>query len=288
MKPDLISVEPTKLEPTKKSIQDGLGWPLQKSIVNLRSMLTASKNTGLTHRDNFHCAVIEFNFVHGQPTLIDNPLESTPLFFEPKMAWNNSTGARMTVAGTPWINPAKRKDKKIEITLDFDLRHTLPRLRLLANGQSIANAAAVPVSWPTVSTADPYGIITVASNGAGPTNTRVRFGEAGVYAYTGNIGFNNSAAGTRYVESGIDQNGTLTMYNRPTEDARLPLAAGGTYTNIAGQVVVAAGSYLEIYAFQDSGAVLNLTSNSLTNLSVVRICNDSTPTGMVRGVLWGG
>lgn len=286
MKADFPIVEVDALPP---ELRARVGTPLYRAMTQQRAMLQGN----LTHRDNFNCAIVEWEFKHGREELFANPLPNgvTPLAFEPLEAWDTVTRAPMTVLGTPRFNRTRRDDGRLPITINFDLRHTEPRARFTANAsQTLTTAGAnKPLSWPNTIVADPAGVISITSNGAGPTNTRVTVSQPGTYAFFGTIEYGANVTGTRWAFTNKNDNGAgnATIGIIFSFSSVMCLTDGNnTSVGHAGEIPLSAGDYFEVNGWQNSGATLTVLSR--TFLNVHRLHNDSTPTGTVRGVLWGG
>lgn len=115
--------------------------------------------------------------------------------------------------------------------------------------QSILNAA------PTIVLLDSedydvggmHSIVSQTSRGVVPS------GQDGTYHYSGQVSFAPNAAGYRYIE--VLKNGTTVIAYTTGVDSP---SASVTSLPISGDVVLAAGDYLELRATQASGGALNI------------------------------
>lgn len=285
MKADFPIVE---VDALPAELRQRVGTPLYRALTQQRTMLQSN----LTHRDNFNCAVVEWSFKHGVETLFSNPLPNgvTPLGFEVIEAWDPTTRSPMSVVGTPLFNRVRRDDGMLPITVNYDLRHTEPRLRVTKNAaQSLANNTNESLTWQTLIRQFPVPATPGISNGIiyvdSGTASRIRVTEAGQYLVSASVYFATSAVGVRdlwFAKNGsaAERWGTTQIIN-----------AGAVETGITAtdQVPMVPGDYLTILAFQNSGGALNALSTGFpTSVAINRLYNDSTPTGIVRGIVWGG
>lgn len=137
------------------------------------------------------------------------------------------------------------------------------RASLTAN-QSIADVTSVKLIFNAESfdyTADYAGM---HDNSTNPTRLTVPAGESGVYLIVGTAAFSANATGIRNLEILVDnatQAATFTSDN----------AGAGFATQIQTTAIyyLAAGSYVELRAYQNSGGALNVLSGA--NLSMAKI-----------------
>ncbi len=128
--------------------------------------------------------------------------------------------------------------------------------------QNVANATWTAVQWNTADLADVSSNLTLASNGAGPTGTRITATAAGIYQITGNITFPQASTGLRYVA--VDKNTNGTHVDASTIERVSFAAPSGDIFGVpfATQVKLAASDYIEVHCFQNSGASLALPTGA--------------------------
>jgi hypothetical protein len=244
-------------------------------------------------RVNEAFAQFEQEFVHGVETLFPNPfgVSSTkhPIALLSGVA-EDDDGNALAIASYKISEP--RTDGNIGITVEYDLRHTEPYAEYRLNGdQSTTNNIETPVSWGTVVTADAAGVISITSNGGAPLSSRITVSEAGVYDFTGQISWATNATGKRFVFGVANNNGAGATV--PIRGYSEVPAVTGDYTalDFSFRWPLSAGGYVEIFALQNSGGALALKGADAAYhpaIQVSRYRNDSTPTGIVRGVLIAG
>jgi hypothetical protein len=119
-------------------------------------------------------------------------------------------------------------------------------LYLNAN-QSTANATQVGVSFDL----EVYDTNSFHSNTVNPTRMTIPTGLGGKYLVTSTIPFAPNATGQRIAY--VFKNGAFVYINR-----QIAGASGDTWLNFAYTLQLAAGDYVEIVTYQDSGSSLNI------------------------------
>lgn len=123
-----------------------------------------------------------------------------------------------------------------------------------AIAQSISNAAVTPdaISWDTVTKDSAGGF-------AAGNPTRYTAQRAGWYQLSGGVGFAANATGIRTAQ--FTKNGTSIVGTQ----TKLLAVSGGIVTAVPAwtvQVELAIGDYVELRAFQNSGAGLNTSTET--------------------------
>lgn len=132
---------------------------------------------------------------------------------------------------------------------------------------SIATAALTAVPFD----AEAYDDATPMHDNA-TNNTRLTAATAGIYLVTGSLVYAAAAGGT--IREAIIRKGGATVYG----GQQAPPGGGAIRSDVtvAAQVDLAAAEYVELLAYQDSGAGLNVetsngTTGTVTHFSMVRI-----------------
>lgn len=278
MKADFPIVEAEAFPP---ELRQRVGTPLFRALTQQRAMLQSH----LTHRDNFNCAVVEWTFKHGVETLFANPLPNgvTPLAFEVLEAWDPTTRAPMSVVGTPRFNRTRRDDGLLPITVEYDLKHTEPSAELAATAaQTLTTGIETPITWNS-NTFNGSAISVVSSSD-------ITVSEAGYYVFTANLTYDANVTGVRDIW--FRKNATALSANLAKGFVQAEAVEDGSATGVSSSAAfqLSAGDFVRCVGFQNSGGNLNVRGDSAggRNCQVFRTRNDSTPTGTVRGVLWGG
>jgi hypothetical protein len=257
--------------------------PVDQTLGRVRDMLDSK----LTIADNMNAAIITLSATHGQEVPLANPLTGQPAGFQVIEA-HDSNGNPLSVVGSPKLNRS-RTDGLLGITVEYVPKQPYAEFR--PNGdQNTADNAEVPVSWGTTVLADSAGVISITSNGSAPLSSRITVSEAGVYDFTGQVSWAANATGKRYVFGAANNNGAGATV--PIRGYSEVMAVTGDYTalDFAFRWKLSAGGYVEIFALQNSGGALALKGADASYhpaIQVSRYRNDSTPTGIVRGILWG-
>lgn len=132
----------------------------------------------------------------------------------------------------------------------------------LSSNQSIATSGlAQAVSWDQ----DANQNTATHSTSVNPTRFTVPGGQGGRYQLLGSLGFLPNSAGQRRYE--INKNGSHLYYGHTTQGSAL---SGGNILTVAWYDVLAAGDYIELLAYQDSGGALSVAS-ALTSISFARV-----------------
>jgi hypothetical protein len=147
------------------------------------------------------------------------------------------------------------------VTSGMDQILDKPRARVVATvAQSIPNSTATKISFNTGSQA-------LDSDGFWDTNilNRVTIRTSGFYAIVANIRWALASAGFQR-DAWLQKTGdTTTKYGLDT--VTFPSANVSPVNNISYQMVLAAGDYLELMAFQDSGGLLNTSTGGGDSVS---------------------
>jgi hypothetical protein len=125
------------------------------------------------------------------------------------------------------------------------------RVELGVGGYGIPHAAWTAISW-TIEVADDIGLFNPASP------TRLTIPSSGWYSLTGGAEFVSSASGVaRYLA--VYLGGGPGVGQRLAVVAGTPIhAASAARAAVATNVYLTAAQYVELYAYQDSGATLNV------------------------------
>lgn len=130
------------------------------------------------------------------------------------------------------------------------------------SGAQSVTGSNVPFTWKTV-TADPASNITLSSNGAGPTSTRINVAAAGNYLFTGNGEWSSNSTGQRIVFIDLNTAGAaggsvhycLTMGNANSNSDVHSI-------NFSCIIRLAAGGYAEVFGNQTSGSTLTTRTDA--------------------------
>lgn len=136
----------------------------------------------------------------------------------------------------------------------------------LTASQSLANGTEAAISWPSGGADVNVGPMWASGN---PTRFTVPSGQGGLYDITGQVVYAASAAGTRRLaEIWVNGAAYLNYYvDLPSRGAGLD-----TQVEISRKAVFAAGDYIELRGFQDTGGALNaLSTSNGTYLGMVRV-----------------
>ncbi len=207
-----------------------------------------------------------------------------PIGFHPLEAWDATTYEPLSVFGTPRIDRTPRSDGLIPITVEYDLRHTEPCLiKELTGNQSIASGLSFKdvTTWNTSSSVKSRGSV-ISCDG-----TNFSVSEAGSYLVT--LQYAWQGGGLTY--STIQCDITATASPPYGDELRVVGFNDGSWAKLVTTLEVSAGHTFKAKVLQVNGAAAarNLLGGAgLTHITINRLHNDSTPTGTVRGVLWGG
>ncbi len=231
-------------------------------------------------RINQAFARFEDEFVHGVETLIPNPfgVSSTkqPIAMFSGVA-EDEDGNALKIANYAISEP--RDDGKIGITVEYDLRHTEPCLvKELTGNQSIASGLSFKdvTTWNTSSSIKSRGSV-ISCDG-----TNFSVSEAGSYL----VMFQEAWQGGGVTYTVFDS--AITTSSPYFEDYESVAFTDGRWRKSVTTAELAAGGSFKIHVLQTNGAAAarNLLGGSgFTHISIHRLYNDSTPTGIVRGVL---
>lgn len=232
-------------------------WPEEatpKVVFDLKQML----GNGLTFKDNINCAIITIDAQHGVETRVANPLRQVPLAFIPIDSFcittigGVSNGVARELDGYPVLNTS-RTDGYVGVTC----RYAAPfgRVSVLRNAtQAIGTAAATPVQFDTVTdtAAGALSCDTATTSGSPPTNSKIVCAVPGFVLVTCSALFDTDPGGG-VREFWIQKNNTK---GPAWGDSCGTVGYQGS--SMAAQILVAAGDYLQIGVYQDSGGNLNL------------------------------
>jgi hypothetical protein len=214
-------------------------------------------------------------FVHGEPTLIPNPFGVSsgvhPVALLSATA-AESDGTALRIANC--IVGAPRTDGFLELTIEYDLRHTEPCMERLHNAtQSIGDGATIDVAFNTpVFTRG--SVITYSA----PNFTVSEAGTYALYAATplegGGLTYDSADVWFDFGGSTISEFWIPATFNngpRLVTTVTRKLAAGATF---------------KVRCFQSNTAPAsrNLMATQ-TTMAVHRLYNDTIPTGIVSGLL---
>lgn len=136
--------------------------------------------------------------------------------------------------------------------------------RLAAN-QSIANSVEAVINWAVATVDVNVGPLWVSGS---PGRFTVPTGQDGLYLIIAQLAYAANAGGTRRVTQ-VRLNGAYL--NTYEEKANLG-ASVDTEVLASRMAVLAAGDYIEIYGYQNSGGAINiLSASSATFVSMARI-----------------
>jgi len=118
--------------------------------------------------------------------------------------------------------------------------------------QSIANNTEVALTW----SAETYDTDNFHSTSTNTSRITIPSGKAGYYLFTGNLNYNKNATGERFI--------ILKKNNTKVNQQSYGNFGSGAYTdvNISDVINLAVGDYIELFAYQSSGASLNIIMNN--------------------------
>ncbi len=122
------------------------------------------------------------------------------------------------------------------------------------------NSGAIQIAHNTITTI-PFNVGVFQTNSsmwssAASSGQRLVAQAAGVYRMSGNVFWNTNSSGTRSLR--LLKNGSSVI----GLDARPPVAATQTAQIVSAEYVLAAGDYVELAAFQDSGSTASIASQA--------------------------
>lgn len=137
----------------------------------------------------------------------------------------------------------------------------------LAAAQSIPNSVATALSF----TSENFDSDAIHDNATNSTRFTCPAGKGGIYAVTGTISYDAHATGTRAARIHFTRaDGSASGVRLLASVGADPTAGIPTRVPIADLIDMVPGDYVELFAFQSSGAALNAAS-SLTTLSIFRV-----------------
>lgn len=260
--------------------------PLEDTQEKTRVMLQG----GLTLSDNVYGATISFTATQGVEVLIKNPLGTVPTMFSLKKITSFTTGASLPIAGEPTFNTS-RTDGFIGITVNQDLQHTYPYMeKYLSANQTTTNNVEATLVYD--STGGTRGNVITYSNGVFTVS------EAGTYLINATIAWQSVATYTGVqsylrIISGAD-NGIVGL-GTVAFNSLFASLTDYAWQVLTGQVKLRAGATFDVKVYQTNASAGNRVVRGATSnpvlpswMAVSRLYNDSVPTFMVTGFLWGG
>lgn len=252
------------------------------SLQNDRARVFQGINDNIDYIDQAF-AQATFTAQHGVETLIANPYGASssrfPVAILSHYATDSTTGLVTPIANISISAP--RADKRIGITVQYDLAHTQPSLIRTASAvQSIAAAGGDKqlTGWDT--TESSRGSV-ISDNGALFTVS-----EAGSYLVALLVRFQSGATYTK-CEATIRAGGV----NHGDSFVPAPMTDGGYFTCSA-VLRLAAGGTFDASCFQDNAAAAarNVLSGASTGrrIAIHRLYNDTLPTAAVKAVFISG
>lgn len=140
----------------------------------------------------------------------------------------------------------------------------LPRSYLEAgpSGAQAVTGGNVPFTWKST-TADPSSNITLTSNGAGPTATRITVAAAGNYLFTGSVEWASNSTGARDVFLDINTAGAANASVHYCEQfVNANSNADITSLNFSCIIPLGAAGYAEVFGNQGSGGSLSTRTDA--------------------------
>lgn len=133
-----------------------------------------------------------------------------------------------------------------------------------SSDQTIATA-----SWDVISMgAENYDTNGLHSNSTNPS--RITAAVAGLYLVTAQVNFAGSSTGDRRLQIRKNAGGTQANGTLWGQDNRRATASNNTVSNLSAQVPLAAGDYVELFVYQDSGG--NLAANGGQDMTWMSVC----------------
>lgn len=202
---------------------------------------------------------LQLNSATGFPTVfLNNGVEQVRVNNDGRVGiGSNAPGAKLDIAGVAGTDGIKFPDGTIATS-------ALPKF----HGAKIYKATGTQ-SLPNLTFAaiamDGENFDSNAFHDTAVQNTRITIpaGLGGYYSITGCVAFDYHTAGIRIVA--VAQNGSTVAENRsgPASDA-----TGASTPCVATTTILAAGDYVELLAYQSSGAALNAAPSAMTQLTV--------------------
>lgn len=280
MKYSAPRIDAFRVGDTVESLKKALVEPVSRTLFELQAMLTA----GLTFGDNFKCAIIERDLVHGVEMPIT--LGFKPIGVYALRSEALGTSARYAIESLDWQPDAT--GGTIGVTARYALDHTAPYLfaRKSAN-QTIADATPTTVTWDTLVAAPTgstltSGVIYVSST------TTIKVTEPGLYRVEAKLSYAANVTGRRVAyqlqTSGV---GTGAV---PGINGQSATITGPDYQETAATYVLSTSDNVIIWTTQSSGGNLDLLGNQNYDctLRVTRLLSLNAPTNTVTLLCVGG
>ncbi len=222
----------------------------------------------------------DYTLTHGTELLVEKPVGYTVNKALAVRTYDETLG----VEGPPVVGLTVREvtPTTLGITAIYEANHTQPFARLNKAGtQSISSggAAGTAINWDIGSSSiSSDGVISLASS------SRVAVSQAGLYLFNGNVAYAGNVTGTRVVMFASNGSATFTGPDGSrgyTQDPAVTL--DGSSLAASAMFTLGAGEYVEMFAYQNSGGALNITTT--TQLQVARLRNDSAPSYLVTILL---
>lgn len=279
-----------------ESIQKAIVIPAKEALRQTRFALTGN----LTIADNAYAAIITLGqlgsntsqtLIHNTEYLFQNPLKTTPVGFTPIIAFDSNRVAVPTPQCT--LNNS-RTDGLTGITARFASPPGVVDL-LRSTAQSISSTASTPIQWTsdelsvaltgTTATSGAFSYDYTTTSGSPAVNSKINCSAAGFVLVNASGGFAANSTGLREFWL-VKNNATTprwadTLYQSPpvTTDIRF---------NLSAVIQVAAGDYLQLYCYQDSGGALNTLAGTVLRFQARYLNAPITYSANVTGILWGG
>lgn len=250
--------------------------PFAQAIDRYRQIFTGQVSIG----DNMFASFVSFEAKHGALTPVANPLKSKPKGFTLLEAIDSDGNLLGVSSCTADLN--RSDGRELGITVNYDLRHTEPCIEAYLNAsQLIGNGTDVVILWDRfISNGGGSAIAYNSTTGIWTIN------ETGLYQFSIRGVFNDAAVTYSATQVKINNNGGAA--GNIVEDY---LVASHTFRRVGVSTThyVAAGSVFRGLAFQTSGGSRNFLGGLVgSRMAITRLRNDSTPTGRVLGIVWGG
>lgn len=263
----------------KAGLNNSLKRPSIQNLSLSRDVLRVQQhiNDNLDRLNQSFARFTDVPFVHGEEKLIPNPfgVSSTK---QPVALFSgngvDSNGNVLIISN--YVISAPRADGFIGLTLYYDLRHTNPSLVMyLGADQPIPNNTTTTVDWSATERSNPASPIITDSAGTFTVS------EAGLYQVVTVCRLESATytnAEISIVSGGItrgSQQFPVAWTSLPIVQAvaLFPLSAGGTFIT-------------RVYQLNTAPSSRNLLSGqTASRVMISRLYNDSTPTGIVSGVL---
>lgn len=256
-------------------------------------------NNGLTFRDNMASAIVQFPAVHGTEMQVANPFDAPPIAFIPMNAMTlvggvtgRNNGVQLQMAGPPIVNLSRTDlapngKPYLGLTVQYAPPAGVWVVRRAAD-QPVLNVTDTPISFDSVLSA-----ASVASAIAHTNNTTdFTCLSTGIVAFEYSMLFDTNAVG--YRQTSVRKGPAFSASEQYSNFFSSPAGGGGNYVTIAGIGTVpisVAGTVLRLYAWQNTGGSLNVTTagDAGRNIATVRyIAPDPATTAMVTGILVSG